>query len=432
MALLIASLLIPGQVSRGEPSKKIHGRWRPARKATGQGRLPAKADVSRLASLPYLQGYRRATHRRGITIYKRDKALEGLNFYSSGHANVAVLMDMEGNTLHEWTLKSIREVWPLTNLGEAATHWRRAHLYPNGDILAIYEGIGMLKLDKDSRVLWAFNTRLPHHHMQVSETGDIFVLTKRREEIPWLKISDEKPVTDYITVLKPGADIAAEYSILTGFRNSGYNEILSKLSNKEDLLHTNTIQLLDGSLGHLSPLFKKGNVLLASLFLNAIYILDSSENKVVWMMDGDENGLWVGMHEPSLLESGNILLFANNWVSSGMGNSEILEIDPFTKKTVWSYRGSEEEPFYSRLCGTCQRLPNGNTLIAESENGRAFEVTKEGDTVWEFVSPHRAGENNELIATLLHIRRIPRDYAAWLGNKTQRFNEAKVKPGGDE
>ena len=37
--------------------------------------------------------------------------------------------------------------------------------------------------------------------------------------------------------------------------------------------------------------------------------------------------------------------------------------------------------------GSAQRLPNGNTLIAESSFGRFFEVTTEGEIVWEYVNP---------------------------------------------
>jgi hypothetical protein len=37
--------------------------------------------------------------------------------------------------------------------------------------------------------------------------------------------------------------------------------------------------------------------------------------------------------------------------------------------------------------GYAQRLPNGNTLITESSFGRFFEVTKEGEIVWEYVNP---------------------------------------------
>ncbi len=59
------------------------------------------------------------------------------------------------------------------------------------------------------------------------------------------------------------------------------------------------------------------------------------------------------------------------------------------------------------LRGINHRLPNGNTLIVESGNGRTFGVTPQKEIVWEFYNPHRAGENNELIAMLPQMIRIP-------------------------
>lgn len=38
--------------------------------------------------------------------------------------------------------------------------------------------------------------------------------------------------------------------------------------------------------------------------------------------------------------------------------------------------------------GLAQRLPNDNTLITESSFGRFFEVTNEGEIVWEYVNPY--------------------------------------------
>ena len=43
--------------------------------------------------------------------------------------------------------------------------------------------------------------------------------------------------------------------------------------------------------------------------------------------------------------------------------------------------------FFSPYMGSVQRLWNGNTLICESAFGRLFEVTPDGDVVWEFVIP---------------------------------------------
>ena len=52
------------------------------------------------------------------------------------------------------------------------------------------------------------------------------------------------------------------------------------------------------------------------------------------------------------------------------------------------------------------RLTNGNTLITESDGGRLFEVTPEGEIVWEFINPVRGGENDEFIPILSSGERI--------------------------
>ena len=55
-------------------------------------------------------------------------------------------------------------------------------------------------------------------------------------------------------------------------------------------------------------------------------------------------------------------------------------------------------------------LSNGNTLIVESDAGRAFEVDRGGEIVWEYYNPHRAGPHGELIATLFDVVRLPEDF----------------------
>ena len=44
--------------------------------------------------------------------------------------------------------------------------------------------------------------------------------------------------------------------------------------------------------------------------------------------------------------------------------------------------------------GNAQRLPNGNTLINEASIGRFFEVTRDGEIVWEYINPFFGGPAN--------------------------------------
>jgi hypothetical protein len=55
-----------------------------------------------------------------------------------------------------------------------------------------------------------------------------------------------------------------------------------------------------------------------------------------------------------------------------------------------AYAAASALPHHEELDGRlADRLPNGNTLIVESDAGRAFEVTAEGEIVWEFLNPDR-------------------------------------------
>ncbi|MFG0316957.1 MAG: aryl-sulfate sulfotransferase [Planctomycetota bacterium JB042] len=51
----------------------------------------------------------------------------------------------------------------------------------------------------------------------------------------------------------------------------------------------------------------------------------------------------------------------------------------------WTYEDGER--FYSGFISGAQRLPNGNTLICEGDDGRFFEVTRDGEIVWEYLNP---------------------------------------------
>ena len=56
---------------------------------------------------------------------------------------------------------------------------------------------------------------------------------------------------------------------------------------------------------------------------------------------------------------------------------------------VWSYGAASGDEFYfsSHISGA-QRLDNGNTLICSGAEGRFFEVTPDGDVVWEYTNPY--------------------------------------------
>jgi hypothetical protein len=384
-----AAVMVPERAPADDPGR---GKWQ-------------AADVK---ALPYLQGYREARERPAVAERNPRAAWNGLNLYVSGHAAEAVLMDMRGNTLHRWRYP-LRRLWPdLARDPEMAKleYWRRAYLYPNGDLLAIYEGQGLVKLDAASRVLWAYRGGT-HHDLFVAADGTIYVLDREGKVIPWIN-PKEGVLEDFVTLLDPAGRPRRRISILAAFARSPWASLLKTMPlRKGDIFHTNTLEVLDGRFAGIDPAFRAGNLLISSFALNTVAVLDPERETIVWARTGG----WRHQHQPTFLDDGHLLVFDNQ--GAGRDRSRVQELDLRTGKVVWQYGGGSPgagAELSSRTLGSCQRLPNGDTLITESEAGRALEVTRDGRVVWEFNNPHRAGERGELVATLFEMVRLPPDF----------------------
>ena len=102
--------------------------------------------------------------------------------------------------------------------------------------------------------------------------------------------------------------------------------------------------------------------------------------------------------EDGLPGAGNLLLFNNGDDRAGRGFSSVDEFktpvrkdgsyelsrtEPFAPQSfTWSYSSSDD--FVSNRISGAQRLVNGNTLICSGDQGWVFEVTPDGNRVWEF------------------------------------------------
>ncbi len=375
------------------------GRWHPL-DASDPALTPTQREaLERLQALPYLQGTHTAPDRIGVTDYQKDKAQPGLNLYNSGHAPEAFLIDMEGRELHRWSYP-IELLWPDERGPHQSSYWRRVHWLPDGGLLAIFEGIGLIRLDRDSKLMWSYRG-LVHHQVAVADDGGLWALTRKAGIVH--RINPDRPILeDHIARLAPDGRLISEISILRAFEASSYRHLLDGMKREGDVFHTNSIQILDGASSRRAPWMKRGNLLLSILFLDVVCVIDPEQEKVVWALRGDGEIRFRAQHDPRPLPGGNFLLLDN---LGRDGQSQVIEFDPVALRVAWRYP-TRGENFRTPTCGTSQRLDNGNTLITESDRGRAFEVTPKGEIVWQFFNPHRAGENRELIATLFEVRRV--------------------------
>jgi len=388
-----------------------------------------------------LAGYHKAPKKNGLTVFNPGKAYPGLNLFNSAHEPCALLIDMKGNILHKWqfafkdAFPDVKEINAWYNQKHWRNFWRRVHLFDNGDLLAIYEGNGLIKIDKNSRLIWATKGSF-HHDLDV--VGDkIYALNRRLVKLP--RINKKEPILeDLITILNKDGRILESISILEMFENSRFARLMKGMPQAGDIFHTNTLEILDGKSAYKSPVFKKGNVLLSMRMLDTIAIADLKAKKIVWAR---KPGLWKTQHQPTLLDNGNMLVFNNLYLKKRADKAEyrrllrtngyklvenkiyndnqssIIEFNPLYMAIVWEYKGDEKNKFFSLASGSCQRLPNGNTLITESDRGRVFEVTPQGQIVWEYVNIYRAGKDKDKIAAILEMIRLPSKSLSALFNK---------------
>lgn len=364
---------------------------------------------------------------KGVTVHDPESAFAGLTLIMSTHAQEARLVNMSGETVHRWA-KPFSEVWPNPPhiedpVSDAYIFWRAAHIFPNGDFLAIYVGdgdtpwgYGLAKLDKDSNVIWAYDARV-HHDLAVGADGRIYTLTHEIVEERGARTSRVAPpyIDDFLVILSPQGRELDRVSILEALARSDYpgvmNQIAAMAGGTGDIIHTNTVELVGQSFRRDALELKAGQVIISMRTLNSIALLDLETRRIEWLL---RNG-WRAQHDPDLLENGNILLFDNRGNLTGGGASRIVEFDPATSEVVWEYAGSKKAPFYSSWRGRQQRLPNGNVLITESSGGRLFEVTPDGRTVWEYVNPIRHGESEAHIPWLVSGTRFAPKELPFLG-----------------
>jgi len=354
-----------------------------------------------LAAVPYLKAYERVPAKPVVLDRDPARSWDGLNLYVSAHAAEAVLIDMSGRVLHRWRCP-VRRLWPdLAAHPEIANldYWRHAQLLPDGRLLAVYEGLGLVELDAASRVLWSYRAGT-HHDFEVNGDGTIEVLERQWHVVP--RVRSDRPVfEDFLTTLSAGGKPIRRLSLVEAFARSPWAGILDHVpEQRTDIFHTNSVERLDGGPEERDPAFRRGNLLISMREPSMLAVVDPQRQAVVWA----KRGAWRRQHQLTMLANGRLLLFDNG--GAGKGRSRVIEVDRNDGTIAWEYRGEPDAPLDSKTLGGVQRLPNGNLLITDSHQGRALEVTPQKRVVWEFHNPHRQGAHGEMVAALFEVVRL--------------------------
>ncbi|MBC2840446.1 aryl-sulfate sulfotransferase [Robiginitalea sp. SC105] len=164
---------------------------------------------------------------------------------------------------------------------------------------------------------------------------------------------------------------------------------------------------------------------------------DSTDRKLYYQHDVR----WI---EPGKPGAGHLTIFNNN-IPNGpdsMAYTAVYEIAPpilpdgtyqmeeagyfGPEEPSWQYIAPDTVSFYASFISGAHRMENGNTFINAGPAGRYFEVTPEGDIVWEYWNPYR-GEIREpngdpmdpmpMVYSTFRSTFVPADHPAFSGKE---------------
>jgi outer membrane protein assembly factor BamB len=261
----------------------------------------------------------------------------------------------------------------------------------------------LIELDRDSNVVWEYRNLHMHHDYQRLPNGNTLIVC-------WEKVPNEVMVRvqgGHVAKDDPEwmwgdvvREIDTDGTTVREWRSwehlSTDHHIKCPLESRKEWTHLNSIEVTPD-----------GDWLLSFRLTSTIVLVDGETGDVRWRWGSD---VLSHQHHATWLENGHVLLFDNGCHRrEAPSHSKIIEFDPTTKEIVWTYKPDMILAFFSFMVSGCERLANGNTFITEGATGRLFEVTAEGETVWEYVSPWILTSRFGPTAAVFRSYRIPDD-----------------------
>ncbi len=344
-------------------------------------------DTLSIGSSPGAIGVEQNPIRRrgtGLRALDAGQACPGFTLFAplTGDGTV-YLVDLHGRVAHAWKMPYPPGLYGY--LTERGTLFYNGKI-PNETFLgkAPFKGGAALEADWNGKVLWEVRHPNHHHDGRLLKNGNILLLCATElpddiaKKVQGGRLETEvngKMWADYLVEMTKEGRTVWEWRTWEHL-DPEKDWITEIQGERSEWTHGNAvIELPDG------------NLLVSFRDISTIIKIERRTGNIVWKLGAPP---LAGQHAPTPLLNGNILIFDNgpHRLDDTFPFSRVIEVNPTTKKIMWKYQEANVSNFFSPRISNAQRLPNGNTLINDGWFGRLFEVTSQGEVVWEYVSPY--------------------------------------------
>lgn len=321
----------------------------------------------------------------GLRGCDREKVFRGFTLFAplSG-SHTVYLIDIDGKVVHTWEMPySPGNYGYLTERGTLVYNGKVSEESDRFICRQPWKGGAVLEADWNGRVLW--EVRHPDHHHDGIRLRNGNVMLICLAQLPPRLVSrvkgglagsehDGEMYSDYLVEMTTTGKSVWEWCAWEHLDPEA-DPIAAVQDYRAEWTHANGVAELPD-----------GNIVLSFRNISTVIIIDRKTSKVIWKLGAPP---LAGQHAPTPLPNGNLLLFDNgpHRLDHTLPFSRVIEVELATKEIVWKYQERRESEFFSPRISNAQRLPNGNTLVCEGDFGRLFEVTRDGELVWEYVNP---------------------------------------------
>jgi hypothetical protein len=373
----------------------------------------------------------------GVTVNKPERAYRTYVLFD-GRDGKSHLIDMNGKEVRSWNYSG----FPSMMIDPELIGGKRGHIFVQKDTLggqgpALNRNTTVAELDWDGNVVWEWGEHAPggaanqNHDIARLANGNTLMISRIVHSIPGF--SAPHTADQCIYEVTPAGEIVWKWISSEHLDEMGFSEeSLAMIRRGFSISNGRWGFLVINDMKPLGPnrwfdggdnRFRPENIMIDSREGNFTAIIERKTGKIVWRMGPDypDTGKSshprmfnhqvprpvdqiAGQHDAHIIPeglpgAGHVLVFDNQG-SAGFPpaylgeyfGSRILEIDPLTKEIVWQYNAEDSgQPlwtFFSSFISSARRLANGNTLICEGMNGRIFQITPQGEIVWEYVNPY--------------------------------------------